>query len=74
MTGKDKPMKWDQIETKWTAMTRRIRADYASCEADRIEPTNRPSRGVPGRDALSAAIADNMTASANDPEIKTSAK
>ena len=67
-------MKWDQIETKWAAMTRRIRADYASCETDRIKPTNRPSRGQPGRDALSATIADNMTASAKDPEFKTSAK
>jgi hypothetical protein len=74
MTGKDKPMKWEQIETRWAAMTRRIRADYASCEADRIEPTNRPSRGVQGRDALSATIADSMTAAAKDPEFKTSAK
>lgn len=74
MTGKDKLMKWDQIETKWAAMTRRIRADYASCEADRIEPANCPSRGVQGRDALSATIADRMNAPANEPEIKTSAK
>jgi hypothetical protein len=74
MTGKDKPMKWDQIETKWAAMTRRIRADYASCEADRIVTTNRSSRGVQDRGALSATIADSMNAPANDPEIKTSAK
>ncbi|MFN6054436.1 MAG: hypothetical protein ACK47C_00155 [Paracoccaceae bacterium] len=74
MTGKDILMKWDQIETKWAAMTRRIRADYASCEADRTEPTNRPLRGLSGRDAVSVTIAGSMTAAANDPEIKTAAK
>ena len=72
MTEKDKPMKWDQIETKWAAMTRRIRADYASCEADRIVPTRRPARGVQGPDA--ATIAESMTAASNDPEFKSSAK
>ena len=67
-------MKWDQIETKWAAMTRRIRADYASGETDRIGPANRPSRNVQGRNAVSAAIADSMTAPARDPEFKTSTK
>jgi hypothetical protein len=71
MTGKDDLMKWEQIETKWAAMTRRIRADYT---ADRIEPTGRSMRSLPGRDALSATIADSMTAPAKDPEFKTSAK
>ena len=74
MTGKDILMKWDQIETKWAAMTPRIRADYASCEADRAEPTNRPLRGLSGSDAVSATIADSMSAAAKDPEFKTSAK
>jgi hypothetical protein len=71
MTGKEDLMKWEQIETKWAAMTRRIRADYA---ADRIEPSGGTLRNLPRRDALSATIADSMTASAKLPEFKTSPK
>lgn len=64
-------MKWEQIETKWAAMTRRIRADYA---ADRIEPTGRAMRSLRGADALTASIADSKTSPAKAPEFKTSAK
>lgn len=63
-------MKWEQIETKWAAMTQRIRADYTS---DRIEPTGRSLRGPLGRDTMAATIADSMT-SAQQSERKTSAK
>jgi len=28
ISGKELHMEWDQIEDKWTAMTRRIRADW----------------------------------------------
>jgi hypothetical protein len=76
MTGKDDTMEWKQIETKWAAMTRRIRADYI---ADRIERPGASLRDLPRRDALSAAIADTMSGSANNsdfktPDLKTSAK
>lgn len=71
MTGKDETMEWKHIETRWAAMTRRIRADYP---ADRIQPDAGSVRSVPGRGALSATIADSMTAPAKSAEIKTSAK
>lgn len=71
MTGKDELMKWEQIETKWAAMTRRIRADYA---VDRVEPTGRSLRGRPGRDTLAANITDSITASNTASERKSSAK
>lgn len=71
MTGKDELMKWEQIETKWAAMTRRIRADYA---VDRVEPTGRALRARPGRDTLAANITDSITASNTASERKSSAK
>jgi hypothetical protein len=64
-------MKWDQIENKWAAMTRRIRADWA---ADRIEATG---NAVPGRvrlDAAVATIAESQTTTRDVPELKPSAK
>lgn len=64
-------MKWDQIETKWAAMTQRIRADYA---ADRLESTDGPVRGLPGRGAISATIANSRTATDKDAEFKNTAK
>lgn len=64
-------MKWEQIETKWAAMTRRIRADYA---VDRIEPTGRSLRGRPDRETLAANITDSIAASAKETERKSSAK
>lgn len=71
MTGKDDTMEWKQIETRWAAMTRRIRADYT---ADRIQPDTGSVRSVPGRGTLSATVADSMTAPAKGAEIKTAAK
>jgi hypothetical protein len=71
MTGKDHSMEWKQIETKWAAMTRRIRADYVS---DRIQPDSGSARSVHGRRALTATITESLTATAKGPEIKTTAK
>ena len=34
MPRKDQQMDWDQIESKWAAMTRRVRADLPPCLAD----------------------------------------
>lgn len=64
-------MEWKQIETKWAAMTRRIRADYAG---DRTQPDTGSARNIQARLALSATIAESLTATAKGPEIKTTAK
>lgn len=64
-------MNWDQIESKWAAMTRRIRADWA---ADRIETTRASVRALKGRDAAAKTIAESETAAANAPEFKTATK
>jgi hypothetical protein len=67
MTGKDDTMEWKQIETKWAAMTRRIRADYI---ADRIERPGAATRDLPQSDVLSATIADSVAGSAKHPDFK----
>lgn len=64
-------MNWDQIESKWAAMTHRIRAD---CAADRIETTRASVRPIKSRDAVVTAIAESRTAVANTPEFKTATK
>lgn len=71
MTGKDDTMEWKQIETKWAAMTRRIRADFVS---DRIEPSRGLTRDLPRSDARPATIADSMTGAAKHPESKNPSK
>lgn len=71
MTQKDTAMNWDQIETKWTAMTRRIRADLT---AHRIETTSVSGLGRKTRDVITATIAENRTIASKDPEFKSSAK
>jgi hypothetical protein len=71
MTGKDTPMKWDQIENKWAAMTRRIRAEYP---ADRIEPTGGPARNSQGGNSIASTIAGSWTATDKDAELKFTAK
>jgi len=64
-------MEWDQIENKWAAMTRRIRADYA---ADRIGAIGGTGRESKSREAFVATLADTTPASATDSEFKTTAK
>ncbi len=64
-------MEWKQIETKWAAMTRRIRADYV---CDRIEPSRGSTRDLPRSHALPASIAESKTASAEQPASKTTSK
>ncbi len=64
-------MKWDQIESKWALMTRRIRADFCEQQADvakgRVNTLNR-------RDSVGPTIADSQRSAHMDPENKTSAK
>jgi hypothetical protein len=64
-------MKWDQIETKWALMTRRIRADLSDVRA---EVTTGFVRTHNRRDTVEPVVADAQLSSLNDPECKTSAK
>ncbi len=64
-------MKWDQIESKWALMTRRIRADIGAVRGDASEGSVQALRR---RDKLTATIADSLTAAGSDSEFKTSAK
>ncbi len=58
MTGKDKTMEWKQIETKWAAMARRIRAD-AQCGIvdDSVVILRRVSKAEVARNAGVSQIA-----------------
>ncbi len=47
--SKGKPMNWDQIEVKWAAMARRVRADLPEITevASEEEAPSTPSADVP---------------------------
>ena len=64
-------MKWDQIETKWALMTRRIRADLVDERGDAVSVA---VRTLKRQDPVNATIADSQIAAMKDPEFKTSAK
>jgi hypothetical protein len=64
-------MKWEQIESKWALMTRRIRADW---DCDRIETTGASVRTLKRPDPLKATIADSRNSAVKDSELKTSAR
>lgn len=64
-------MNWDQIESKWTLMTRRIRADFGD---GRIEATQVSVRTIKRHDPVAATIADSQTLAVKEPEFKISAK
>ncbi len=64
-------MEWKLIETKWEAMTRRIRADYP---IDRMKALATPQGEGAPRDELSASLAHSKTASTQRPEFKSSSK
>lgn len=42
-------MEWDQIESKWAAMTRRIRNDLSSAKSDAIAKVHPRDAGSDGR-------------------------
>jgi hypothetical protein len=51
-------MDWEQIEDKWAAMTRRVRADWVSDSADlRFIPLGRNTRP----DVTPAILADGLS-------------
>ena len=64
-------MKWDQIETKWALMTRRIRADLGEVRAEVATGFVRTHNR---RDTVRPSIADAQLSALKDPESKTSAK
>lgn len=64
-------MKWDQIETKWALMTRRIRADLGE---SRTEMKTGSVRSLNRRDIVRPAVADAQLSALKEPESKTSAK
>ena len=64
-------MKWDQIETKWALMTRRIRADLGE---GRSEVTTGFVRVHNRRDTVQPVVADAQLSALKEPESKTTAK
>lgn len=64
-------MNWDQIESKWALMTRRIRADFGDgCS----KTTDASDRTLKRRDPVAPTIADSQAFAVNESEFKTSAK
>jgi hypothetical protein len=51
-------MNWDQIETKWAAMTCRVRRDWA---VDRPERLSKLPRGSAGPEGKPAVLADRVS-------------
>jgi hypothetical protein len=64
-------MKWDQIETKWTLMTRRIRADLGE---SRTEVTTGLVRTLDRRGTVKPSVADTQLSAPQESESKTSAQ
>ncbi len=64
-------MKWDQIETKWALMTRRIRADLCDERSDAVGVGFRTLRR---QDPTKTTIADSQKAAVKDSGLKSSAK
>jgi hypothetical protein len=64
-------MDWDQIENKWVAMTRRVRADWAIDRSDAKAPMARRGTRI---DGPTATIADRQTATVVDRRLKMSAE
>ena len=70
MTRKDTNVNWDQIESKWALMTRRIRADWGD---DLNETTEVSLQTLKRRDAVAPGIADTRAFVGKETEFKTSA-
>ena len=64
-------MKWDQIETKWALMTRRIRADLGE---SRTEVTTGRVQTLDRRGTARPSVADAQLSALKTSESKTSAQ
>jgi hypothetical protein len=62
-------MDWDQIENKWAAMTRRVRADWC---VDSTETKPPMPRRMPRTEVTPASVAGRQTDAAPDTRLKTS--
>ena len=61
-------MNWDQIESKWAAMTRRVRADWTSDTPDAI---TKSVRGAPDPEVTASGLADRKTGTVTGVSQKT---
>jgi hypothetical protein len=64
-------MKWDQIESKWALMTRRIRADFCDERTDVAKGLVHTRKR---HDSVAPTVADSQLSAIKDSESKTSAK
>jgi hypothetical protein len=64
-------MKWDQIESKWALMTRRIRADFGGACS---EASDVSLGAVQRSETFTTTITDSQAFVAKASEFKTSAK
>lgn len=62
-------MDWDQIESKWAAMTRRVRGDLSS---KNVDATGKMQRRVAKIDAHTDLETDRPVAVAADPQTAMS--
>jgi hypothetical protein len=62
-------MDWEQIENKWAAMTRRVRADWV---ADRADIISLPARRGTRLDVQPAVLTERPTDMVGDPRVKMS--
>lgn len=69
MTRKDFTMDWDQIENKWAAMTRRVRADWST---DRPDPAAKTARRAAKMAAMPLQSGDRQTGIVVDTRVKMS--
>jgi hypothetical protein len=64
-------MKWDQIESKWALMTRRLHADF--CD-ERTDVTKDLVHTLKRRHPVSPTAAESQLSALKDPESRTSVK
>ncbi len=62
-------MNWEQIETEWAAMTRRVRADWMT---DRVEVKAPLSRRITRTDVTPASITERKPRTVVDASLKMS--
>jgi hypothetical protein len=64
-------MDWDQIESKWAAMTRRVRGDLS---INNVDATGNMQRRVAKADAKTGISTDRQTSVGSDQQAAVSAQ
>jgi hypothetical protein len=59
-------MDWDQIESKWAAMTRRVRCDLS---INKVDATGKTQRRVTKADAKTSVGADRQVSVDSDQQV-----